>query len=597
MSLQETVRSLPDAPGVYLFKDARGRVLYIGKALSLRKRVQSYLHADGASEKVAAFLPQVRDVEVILTDSELEALILESNLIKEKRPRYNVVLRDDKHYPFLKLDLKDAWPRLQVVRRIKEDGALYFGPYVPAGVMWRTLGVLNKTFPFRKCRSIQGRRLCLDYHLGRCLGPCEGKADRQEYDRVIERVRLVLEGKDRELTKDLEQGMEAAAERLEFERAARLRDQLSSLRQATAGQKVLSATGEDQDVFGLALEGGEAQAELLLVRRGKVVGHEAFPLGRADGEAPGSLLASLVKQFYVVRQGIPREVLVSHPLEDAPLIEEWLARRAGAAVSVHAPQRGRKARLVALAVKNAALALQQSLGSARGREAALSEVQALLNLPRPPHRLECVDISNIRGTHAVAALVVFEAGVARRAAYRRYRIKTVTGADDVRMMGEVLRRRLARRAEQPLPDLLLLDGGVGQLNVGLQVLREAGCPDQPLAALAKEREEVYLPGRARPVALPEGSRARHLLQQVRDEAHRFAVSYHRRVRGRAAVTSVLEEIPGLGPKRKAQLLERFGSVRRLRAASVDEITRLGGIPPQVAATIHDFLAAVEEVPA
>ncbi len=597
MSLQETVRQLPDAPGVYLFKDAKGRVVYIGKALSLRKRVQTYFHADASSEKAVAFLPQVRDVEVILTDSELEALILESNLIKEKRPRYNVVLRDDKHYPFLKLDLKDAWPRLQVVRRIKEDGALYFGPYVPAGVMWQTLGVLNKTFPFRKCRSIQGRRLCLDYHLGRCLGPCEGKADRQEYDRVIERVRLVLEGKDRELTKDLEQGMEAAAERLEFERAARLRDQLSSLRQATAGQKVLSATGEDQDVFGLALEGGEAQAELLLVRGGKVVGHEAFPLGRATGEDPGSLLASLVKQFYVVRQGIPREILVSHSLEDQALIEEWLARRAGVAVSVHAPQRGRKARLVALAVKNAALALQQSLGSARGRAAALTEVQALLNLPRPPHRLECVDASNIRGTHAVAALVVFEGGLARRAAYRRYRIKTVTGADDVRMMGEVLRRRLARRAEQPLPDLLLLDGGVGQLNVGLQALREAGCSDQRLAALAKEREEVYLPGRARPVALPEGSRARHLLQQVRDEAHRFAVSYHRRVRARAAVTSALDEIPGIGAKRKAQLLERFGSVRRLRAASVDEITRVGGIPPQVAATIHDFLAAVEEVPA
>lgn len=243
MSLQETVRQLPDAPGVYLFKDARGRVVYIGKALSLRKRVQTYFHADAPVEKVAAFIPQVRDLEVILTDNELEALILESNLIKEKRPRYNVVLRDDKHYPFLKLDLKDPWTRPQVVRRIKDDGALYFGPYVPAGVMWQTLGVLNKTFPYRKCRNIQGRRLCLDYHLGRCLGPCEGKADRQEYDRVIERVRLVLEGKDRELAKDLEQGMEAAADRLEYERAARLRDQLFSLRQATAGQKVLSATG------------------------------------------------------------------------------------------------------------------------------------------------------------------------------------------------------------------------------------------------------------------------------------------------------------------------------------------------------------------
>jgi excinuclease ABC subunit C len=597
MSLQGTVRQLPDAPGVYLFKDARGRVLYIGKALSLRKRVQTYFHADAAGEKVAAFIPQVRDVEVILTDNELEALILESNLVKEKQPRYNIVLRDDKHYPFLKLDLKDPWPRLQVVRRIKEDGALYFGPYVPAGVMWQTLGVLNKTFPYRKCRNIQGRRLCLDYHLGRCLGPCEGKADREEYDRVIARARLVLEGKDRELQKELEEAMHTAADRLEFERAARVRDQLFSLRQATTGQKVLSATGEDRDVFGLALEGGEAQVELLLVRGGKVVGHEAFPLGRAGGEAPGTLLASLVKQFYVVRQGVPREILVSHPLEDQPLIAEWLARRRGAAVSVLAPQRGSKARLVALAVKNAALALEQSLGSARGREAALSDLQALLGLPRLPRRIECVDVSNIRGTHAVAALVVFDGGAAQRSAYRRYRVKTVEGSDDVRMMGEVLRRRLARRADQPLPDLLLLDGGVGQLNVGLRVLREGGCPDQPVAALAKEREEVYLPRRSRPVPLPEGSRARHLLQQVRDEAHRFAVSYHRRLRGRAAVTSVLEDIPGIGAKRRAQLLARFGSVRRLRAASVDEITRVGGVPPQVAATIHDFLAALEEVPA
>jgi excinuclease ABC subunit C len=598
MEPSEKMKGLPDRPGVYLFKGGKGEVLYIGKALSLRKRVHSYFQrreqVSERPERMARLLSQVLDVEVIVTDNELEALILESNLVKERQPRYNIVLKDDKHYPFLKLDLQDPWPRLQVVRQVKEDKALYFGPYVPAGTMWQLLHLINRAFPLRKCTDIRGRRHCLDYHLGRCLGPCEGSVSKTEYDRVVERVRLVLEGRNRELAKQLEDSMRRAAEKLEFERAAKLRDQVFTLRDAAAGQKVLSPGGGEQDVFGVSIEEGEANIQALLIRRGRLVGRESFTFAAGLARGPEDLLGAVVRQFYLRRRTVPPEVLTSHPVEDAEVISRWLSERAGYRVTLRHPQRGRKARLAELAVKNAHIALMASVRSAAGREAAMRELQDVLNLPHLPRRIEGFDISNIHGMLAVGSQVVFRDAVSNRSDYKRYRVKTVGGADDYAMLEEVLRRRFARAAEWPLPDLILVDGGRGQLNVALKVARELGHRDLPIISLAKEEEVIHHPNRSAPSVLPEGSRARHLLQQVRDEAHRFAITYHKKLRGKESLHSLLEEIPGVGEKRRQVLLRQFGSVKAIQQASIEEIRKVGGLPSHTAAAVHDFLQALTE---
>jgi excinuclease ABC subunit C len=596
MDLQEKIRSLPDAPGVYLFKDARGAHLYIGKAVSLRKRVQSYFTERDFgydAERLGAMVGQIADVEFLLTANELEALILESNLIKQRRPRYNIVLRDDKHYPFIRLNLKDPFPALQVTRRIKNDGALYFGPYVPAGTMWNLLALINRTFPLRTCRSISGRTLCLEYHLGRCLGPCEGLVTQQEYGEIVQKVRLVLEGKDQEVIRQMEGQMRQAADRLEYERAAKIRDRIATLRDATENQRVISARGEDQDVFGLAQEGSEVQAQLLVVRGGQLIGRDSFTI---EGVAPGGegeLLGSLLAQYYLGSRHIPKTILTSHLPSDAELLAAMLSARAKRQVEIRVPERGPKAHLVEMAVGNAQALLAQSLTSAAAREKAMAEVQDALALPRPPRRIECTDISNISGVLAVGSLVTFLGGQPHRQDYKRFRIRTVLGADDYAMLREVLQRRFAKK-EWPLPDLLLIDGGRGQLNVGILAAKEAGLSDLPVASLAKEEELVFRPGRVEPIRLPDGSRGKHLLQQVRDETHRFALRYHRSLRGKSGLGSVLDEIPGIGPRRKRLLLQRFGSLKRLRGASVEELKTVGGLPPRVAEAAHRLLNATTD---
>jgi excinuclease ABC subunit C len=596
MDLQEKIRNLPDAPGVYLFKDARGEVLYIGKAVSLRKRVQSYFTDrdfgyDG--ERLSSMVGQIADVEFLLTANELEALILESNLIKQRRPRYNIVLRDDKHYPFIRLNLKDPFPALQVSRRIKNDGALYFGPYVPAGTMWDVLALINRTFPLRTCRSIAGRTLCLEYHMGRCLGPCEGLVNREEYAEIVQKVRLVLEGKDQEVIQQLERQMREAADRLEYERAAKLRDRMSSLRHATENQRVISARGEDQDVFGLVQEGCEVQIQLLVVRGGKLIGRDSFPFEGVGPGAAAGVLGSLIAQYYLGSRHIPKTILTSHLPPEADLLAAMLSSRARKQVAIRVPERGGKAHLVEMAVGNAQAILAQSLTSSAARERAMEEVQVTLNLPRLPRRIECTDISNISGVLAVGSLVTFVDGQPSRRDYKRFRIQTVPGADDYAMQREVLTRRFAKK-DWPLPDLLLIDGGRGQLNIGVLAAKEAGLTELPLASLAKEEELVFRPGRAEPIKLPDGSRGKHLLQQVRDETHRFALTYHRNLRGKSGLRSVLDEIPGIGATRKRLLLQRFGSLKRLRAASVEELRTVGGLPPRVAEAVHRLLGSVAE---
>ncbi|MFI5340905.1 MAG: excinuclease ABC subunit UvrC [Candidatus Methylomirabilales bacterium] len=596
MDLQEKIRSLPDAPGVYLFKDAHGEVLYIGKAVSLRKRVSSYFTDrdfgyDG--ERLSSMVGQVADVEFLLTKNELEALILESNLVKQRRPRYNIVLRDDKHYPFIRLNLKDPFPALQVSRRIKNDGALYFGPYVPAGTMWDVLALINRTFPLRTCRSIAGRTLCLEYHLGRCLGPCEGLVTREEYAEVVQKVRLVLEGKDQAVIQQLERQMRDAADRLEYERAATLRDRIVSLRHATENQRVISARGEDQDVFGLVQEGSEVQIQLLVVRGGKLIGRDSFAFeGVSHGGAAG-VLGSLIAQYYLGARHIPKTILTSHLPPEADLLAAMLSSRARRQVEIRMPERGPKAHLLEMAVGNAQAMLAQSLTSSAARERAMEEVQEALGLPRLPRRIECTDISNISGVLSVGSLVTFVDGQPSRRDYKRFRIQTVPGADDYAMQREVLGRRFAKK-DWPLPDLLLIDGGRGQLNIGVLAAKGAGLTDLHLASLAKEEELVFRPGRMEPIKLPDGSRGKHLLQQVRDETHRFALMYHRSLRGKSGLRSVLDEIPGIGARRKRMLLQRFGSLKRLRAASVEELRSVGGLPPRVAEAAHRLLGSVVE---
>jgi excinuclease ABC subunit C len=592
--LQEKAKGLPDAPGVYLFRDKRGHVLYIGKALSLKKRVGSYfVDSPGAPDRfqIGPMIDQIADLEFILTENELEALILESNLIKNHRPRYNIVLKDDKHYPFLRLDPNDPFPWVQVVRRIKDDGALYYGPYVPSTAMWDVLALVNKTIPLRKCRSIEGRKLCLEYHLGRCLGPCEGLIGRKGYGELVDQARLLLDGKDQELTKRLKERMHQAAESLEFEQAAKYRDQIASLRQVFERQKVISPRGEDLDVFGLAHEGREAQVQLFLIRRGRLIGRETFTF-ELGAETPSGLLASLLKQFYIGARDIPKEILLSDPLEDASLIAAWLASRANRHVELLVPQRGRRARLVQMAQRNAQEALALSLRSSQSREAALSELQEALGLTGLPRRIEAYDISNISGTLAVGSQVVWEDGKSNKSAYRRYKINTVEGPDDFAMMAEVLQRRLQKAQEMPLPDLILLDGGRGQLNAALGVARKLGFDSLQMVSLAKEEELVFHPARPKPIALPERSRARQLLQQIRDESHRFAVTYHRALRGKSGLRSLLDDIPGIGAKRRRALLSHFGSLRRLREASIEELRRTAGVSESLATTIHDVLGAM-----
>jgi excinuclease ABC subunit C len=598
MTLHEKTRTLPDSPGVYLFKDAEARILYIGKAVSLRKRVQSYFtdrNLGYDAERLRSLIGQIADVEYVLTGNALEALVLESNLIKERRPRYNIVLRDDKHYPFIRLNPKDPFPALQVSRRIRDDGALYFGPYVPAGTMWDLMALVHRTFPLRTCKTVAGRTRCLEFHLGRCGAPCEGLVSREAYAEVVQKVRLVLEGKDREVIHLLERQMADAAERLDFERAARVRDQIHSLRLAAESQRVISARGETQDVFGAAQDGSEVEVQLLVVRGGRVVGREDFGFDGVGPETASEVIGSLLAQYYLGARDIPPVVLVSHLPPDADLLCAMLSERAGRCVAIRVPERGPKAQLVAMAVETARAVLTQNLASAASRRRALEEVQAALALPRIPHRIECADISNISGVLAVGSVVAFVDGAPRRSEYKRFRIRTVGGADDYAMLREVLRRRLTR-PEWAAPDLLLIDGGAGQLTAGLLAARDAGREDVPLASLAKAEELVFRPGRPEPLRLPDGSRAKLLLQAVRDEAHRFALAYHRKLRGKSGLRSALDEVPGIGPRRKRILLQRFGSLDRLRAASVEDLVQVGGLPRPVAEATRRVLESLAPAP-
>ncbi len=594
MTLAEKLARVPDRPGVYIYRDAKAQVLYVGKAASLRGRVRSYFQESRPHDpKTDALVRQIRDLEYIVTDNELEALMLEANLVRRHRPRYNIILRDDKHYPFLKLTTNEEFPRLLVARRVQNDGAAYYGPFYPATAMRETLRLTRQLFPLRTCSlAIDGKleRPCIQYAIHRCNAPCTGWETREEYAKTVREVARFLEGKDEDLALRLTKDMEAAAAETKFERAAVLRDQVQSLNKVRERQKIISTDEVDQDVIGVVRQGTDACVELFFVRKGRLVGQEPFFFDRVAGWGDGEILSAFVRQFYGKAVVPAPEILLSEEFPETELTGEWLSGLAGRRVQLVVPQRGAKREFVAMAEENAALALQNHLLSRDDRQqVVLEELRRALNLPGLPNRIEGYDISNIQGTEQVGSLVVWENGGLKRDDYKRFRIKTLTGADDFAALREVLTRRFAKALEQgtPLPDLVLIDGGRGQLNVGLTVLQELGLDWIPVVALAKREEEVYQGDSLQPLVLDPTSPALHTLQKIRDEAHRFAITYHKKLRSKRTLQSVLDAIPGVGPTIRTTLLKTLGSARRVRESSVAELASVPKVTPKLAQRIFN----------
>ncbi|MER3421018.1 MAG: excinuclease ABC subunit C, partial [Chloroflexota bacterium] len=587
--LTEQLRALPTKPGVYLMKNAVGEVIYVGKAANLRNRVRSYFGAPHSLEpKTRRLVEHIADFEFIVTASEQEALLLEATLVKQYQPHYNVRLKDDKHYPYLKVDLTDPWPRVYITRRVEDDGARYFGPYASSQSVRTALDLVKKLFPWRSCtKPITGTdpRPCLDYYIKRCIAPCTSYCTKEEYDAVIRQVILFLEGRTEEVVKDLTAKMHAAAECFDYERAALYRDQIEAICRVSERQQMATTRPTDMDVVGLARLDDEACVQVFFVRGTKVVGRDHFALQGVREEPDATVLASFLQQFYGSAVYIPRDILLPTRPADADLLVAWLSERRGRRVRITVPVRGERHKLVALANENARESLEMLrvkwLADTGKTQAALHELQEALGLPAPPRRIECYDNSNIQGTSAVAAMVVFIDGHPRPQEYRRFHIKTVAGPNDVASMQEVLRRRFKRarehaeaagdekeRAWADLPDLVVVDGGRPQLNAALDALRDVGASQIPVIGLAKEHEEIYVKDVSEPLLLPRTSQGLYLLQRIRDEAHRFAITFHRQVRGKSAVQSRLDDIPGIGPARKRALLRKFGSIKAIREAPV-----------------------------
>jgi len=569
--IQHTLDHLPSQPGVYIMKDQAGEVLYIGKARVLADRVRSYFQrGSDLTPKIRLLLSLITGIETLVTKSELEALLLESNLVKRYRPRFNVVLRDDKHYPYLRLPIRDDFPRLSIVRRVKKDGARYFGPYVPAGALRETLKVIRKVFPLATCKiDIDGtaERACLEFEVKRCMAPCTGNQSREDYHRIVNQVRLFLEGRDTELLEGFRADMEVAAEREEFEEAARLRDRIFKVSRTLEKQRVAQIGPVDQDVVGLARLGPAVDLQMLFVRGGLLIGRKDFYWGDADEASDEELIRSAIEQFYNKDMLPPKELLVSTRLVDGGLIQEWLSSKKGESVRILTPERGVKHQLLRLAEENATAAIAEHLRKEATDRKEVEGLQRLLRLKGPLTRIEGFDISNTMGTHSVASMVVWENGRIKKSDYRRFRIKTVEGADDFASIHEVVARRYGGSLHTdntkalPLPDLVLIDGGPGQLSAAVDALGKVGLGHLPIIGLAKARgekeERIYIPGRSAPTILHPSAASTHLLQQIRDEAHRFAITYHRKLRGKAFVPTQQGKIKGKEKDRTKNPMTNF----------------------------------------
>ncbi len=586
---------LPDGPGVYLFKDRSGEVLYVGKAKNLKKRVLAYLKPAGdLPPKTAVMMSRAEVLDFILTTTENEALILESNLVKRLMPRYNIVLRDDKQYPCLRLDLTDEFPRLSIVRKMKRDGALYFGPYSSANAVRSTLKLIDRIFQLRKCKAAgmpRRSRPCLNFQLDRCLGACSREVAPAAYGEIVEQVRLFLEGRNRELIDQLKEKMRSASEGLDFERAARIRDQIRAVERTIERQIIVSPKMEDQDVIGLACRNGMVHLVILFVRKGRLQGSRDYPL-QSKGGSGSEVVEAFLKQYYPRESFIPPGILISEPVEETDLIGQWLSELAGKKVTIHHPLRGEKRRLIDMAVANAENLLSRAAESQE--EEILDAAKSILKLKKRPRRIEGLDISNLSGDMAVGTVVSFFDGRPHKDGYRNYRIKGVEGIDDYGMMAELVTRRLSK--DEP-PDLFLVDGGKGHLMAVKRVtdrLRGREAPD--LVAIAKgdngdRGDKVYIPGRKNPVALRSDHPLLHLLMRIRDEAHRRAVTYHRKLRRKGIEASELDRIPGVGARRKRILLKHFGGVQALAAAGLDDLLAIPGMSRGLAARIMEALQA------
>lgn len=594
----------PTSPGVYQMLAADGEVLYVGKAKQLRNRLRSYFSSRGDGRThIPLLMEKVRGVEVIVTDTEKEALLLENTLIKKCRPRYNIDLRDDKTYVSVRIDLREKFPALQVVRQVKDDGASYFGPYSSAGAIRQTLKEIYRIFPLRHSsieRCSKRGRPCLFHQIGQCSAPCHGKIGRVAYRALVDGVIDLLDGRESKVVARLQQQMLQASAEMRFEDAARLRDQITAIEKSIEKQKVAEYGGGNQDVIGLHREGGEVELALLFIRQGKLIGRRCYPL-QWILDLP-ELVSGFLQEYYAREVILPDQVLLPFPLEDVDLLSDWLSEKRGRKVCLQAPQRGEKKRLCQLALRNAEESFKQRGSRKDARKRLLEELQAKFHLPQFPWRIECFDISNVQGTHSVGSMVVLIDGEPANAEYRRFKIKTVDGADDYASLTEVLRRRLQRGIdEQNLPQMILIDGGKGQLGVLSEVLAEFDLKGRIGAvgiaksrvvanvrgkAVERSEERFFLPGRKNPLSFRSGSATLFLLERLRDEAHRFAITFHRQLRSKANLRSGLEDIPGVGPARRKALLKHFGSLKQVRAATLDELGKMPGLPATLAERIY-----------
>lgn len=585
--VQEKLKTLPDLPGVYLMKNSQGKIIYVGKAIVLKNRVRQYFQSNkNHSVKVRAMVAKIADFETIVTASEVEALILECNLIKKHRPRYNVCLKDDKSYPYLKLTLNEDFPRVFITRRIIDDGSKYFGPYTNSQAVKDSLELLRKLFPLRTCKTL-GKRPCLEYHINRCLAPCVNKISRADYSDLVKATEKFLEGKTADVERDLTAKMSNAAENLNFELAAKLRDILLSVKKISEKQKIVTDTG-DLDAIGISRLNGEVCAQIFFIRDGKVTGRESFLLNGAADESDEKVIVEFIKQYYSRTKISATEILLPITLSDndTKILAEWLGAK------IFEPKRGVKRSLVEMAIENAEkylaeLSARQELKTAQTSR-AVEDLQKFLHLPKLPRKMECFDISHFQGAETVASMVVFENGQPSKKKYRRFKIRSTEGKpDDFMSMREVTSRRYGKLTAEELPDLIVIDGGIGQLNSALEIIRGFG-HEVPVVGLAKQFELIFVEGESEPIELPRESQALYLMQRIRDEAHRFAITYHRKLRRARNLKSELDNVVGIGTRRREELLKKFGTIDKIKSATLDELLTVPGMNRTAAESLINF---------
>ncbi|RKD30108.1 excinuclease ABC subunit UvrC [Thermohalobacter berrensis] len=613
-NIDEELKKLPDEPGVYLMKDEKGQIIYVGKAVSLKKRVRQYFQSSkNKTAKVNAMVKNIHEFEYIITDTEVEALILECNLIKKHKPKYNVLLRDDKQYPYIKVTTNEEYPRVIKTRRIKKDGAKYFGPYTSASAVNDTINIIRNLYPVRTCKKNMGKihrkeRPCLNYHIGRCLGPCQGNVSKKEYDEMIKEIIMFLNGKEDKLIEIIEEKMKEASKKLDFESAARYRDQIISLKHVLEKQKVVSTNLVDQDIIGMARGIDEVCVQVFFVRSGKVMGREHFILNNTDEMDRKEVLSSFIKQFYLGSAYVPKEILVEEDFTDKDIIGKWLSEKRGSKVYIKVPKRGEKNKLMEMVRKNALETLKQYSDRIKKKmekiKEVIKELEKLLNLDRLPKRIEAFDISNIQGVESVGSMVVFEDGQPKKSDYRRFKIKSVIGPNDYKSMEEILYRRFKRGLKERemiknneigiesfsvFPDLIMVDGGKGQINATQKILDSLNI-NIPVCGLVKDdfhntRGIIY---KNKEIDLSNNSNVFRFITRIQDEAHRFAISYHRSLRDKKVFRSVLDDINGIGKKRKMALLKKFGSVDKIKEADIEELASVEGMNKRAAKSVYNF---------